>query len=472
MCAENVFKEGFLWGGALSANQCEGAYLDGGKGVSVADVLPGGMVSEVINPPNGKFPSHEAIDFYHRYKEDIKLFAEMGFKCLRMSIAWTRIFPNGDDEYPNEEGLKFYDDVFNELLKHNIEPVVTLSHYEMPLNLVDKYGGWKNRKLIGFFEKYAKVVFERYKDKVKYWLTFNEMNTILHMTFIGGGITFEDGDNRREIIYQSIHNQFVANAKVTKLCHEINKDSQIGCMINYGCIYPMACRPLDSMEALEMDRKTLFFTDVLVRGYYPSYIKRFFKENDINIKLEEDDLSLIKENTVDYIGISYYMSRVASSNKEDKEMANGNIFKMLKNPYLEASEWGWQIDPVGLRYTLNTVYDRYEKPMFILENGIGLLDKLNEDGTINDEGRVDYHRRHFEAMKEAIKDGVDLIGYTMWGPIDIISSGTSEMSKRYGFIYVDQDDFGNGTKKRYKKDSFYWYKNVIKTNGEDLSDVK
>ena len=297
MCAGNVFKEGFLWGGALSANQCEGAYLEDGKGLSVADVLPGGMISEVINPPNGKFPSHEAIDFYHRYKEDIKLFAEMGFKCLRMSIAWTRIFPNGDDESPNEEGLRFYDDVFNELLKYNIEPVVTLSHYEMPLNLVDKYGGWKNRKLIGFFEKYAKVVFERYKDKVKYWLTFNEMNTILHMTFIGGGIAFEDGDNRREIIYQSIHNQFVANAKVTKLCHEINKDSQIGCMINYGCIYPMACRPLDSMEALEMDRKTLFFTDVLVRGYYPSYIKRFFRENNINIKLEEDDLPLIKENT-------------------------------------------------------------------------------------------------------------------------------------------------------------------------------
>lgn len=468
MCAENVFKEGFLWGGALSANQCEGAYLDGGKGLSVADVLPGGMVSKVINPPNGKFPSHEAIDFYHRYREDIKLFAEMGFKCLRMSIAWTRIFPSGDDKSPNEEGLKFYDDVFNELLKYNIEPVVTLSHYEMPLNLVDKYGGWKNRKLIGFFEKYAKVVFERYKDKVKYWLTFNEMNTILHMTFIGGGITFEDGDNRREIIYQSIHNQFVANAKVTKLCHEINKDSQIGCMINYGCIYPMACRPLDSMEALEMDRKTLFFTDVLVRGYYPSYIKRFFKENNINIKLEEDDLSLIKENTVDYIGISYYMSRVASSNKEDKEMANGNIFKMLKNPYLEASEWGWQIDPVGLRYSLNTLYDRYQKPIFIVENGLGAIDTVNESGEINDDYRIGYLREHINALKEAISDGVDVIGYTSWGPIDIVSASTGELKKRYGFIYVDKDDDGNGTLERRKKKSFYWYKKVIESNGESL----
>lgn len=468
MCAGNVFKEGFLWGGALSANQCEGAYLEDGKGLSVVDVLPGGMISEVINPPNGKFPSHEAIDFYHRYKEDIKLFAEMGFKCLRMSIAWTRIFPNGDDESPNEEGLRFYDDVFNELLKYNIEPVVTLSHYEMPLNLVDKYGGWKNRKLIGFFEKYAKVVFERYKDKVKYWLTFNEMNTILHMTFIGGGIAFEDGDNRREIIYQSIHNQFVANAKVTKLCHEINKDSQIGCMINYGCIYPMACRPLDSMEALEMDRKTLFFTDVLVRGYYPSYIKRFFRENNINIKLEEDDLPLIKENTVDYIGISYYMSRVASSNKEDKEMANGNIFKMLKNPYLEASEWGWQIDPVGLRYSLNTLYDRYQKPIFIVENGLGAIDTIDENGEINDDYRIGYLREHINALKEAISDGVDVIGYTSWGPIDIVSASTGELKKRYGFIYVDKDDYGNGTLERRKKKSFYWYKKVLESNGELL----
>ena len=468
MCAGNVFKEGFLWGGALSANQCEGAYLEDGKGLSVADVLPGGMISEVINPPNGKFPSHEAIDFYHRYKEDIKLFAEMGFKCLRMSIAWTRIFPNGDDESPNEEGLRFYDDVFNELLKYNIEPVVTLSHYEMPLNLVDKYGGWKNRKLIGFFEKYAKVVFERYKDKVKYWLTFNEMNTILHMTFIGGGIAFEDGDNRREIIYQSIHNQFVANAKVTKLCHEINKDSQIGCMINYGCIYPMACRPLDSMEALEMDRKTLFFTDVLVRGYYPSYIKRFFRENNINIKLEEDDLPLIKENTVDYIGLSYYMSRVASSNKEDKEMANGNIFKMLKNPYLEASEWGWQIDPVGLRYSLNTLYDRYQKPIFIVENGLGAIDTIDENGEINDDYRIGYLREHINALKEAISDGVDVIGYTSWGPIDIVSASTGELKKRYGFIYVDKDNDGHGTLERKKKKSFYWYKKVIESNGEDL----
>ena len=468
MYSEKVFKDGFLWGGALSANQCEGAYLEGGKGLSVADVLPGGMISNVINPPNGKFPSHEAIDFYHRYKDDIKLFAEMGFKCLRMSIAWTRIFPNGDDEVPNEEGLRFYDDVFNELLKYNIEPVVTLSHYEMPLNLVEKYGGWRNRKLIGFFEKYAKVVFERYNEKVKYWLTFNEMNTILHMTFIGGGVVFNGEENKREIIYQSIHNQFVANAKVTKLCHEINKDSQIGCMINYGCIYPMACRPLDSIEALEMDRKTLFFTDVLVRGYYPSYIKRFFKENNINIEFEDGDLSLIKENTVDYIGISYYMSRVASSNKEDKEMANGNIFRMLKNPYLEASEWGWQIDPVGLRYSLNTLYDRYQKPIFIVENGLGAIDTIDENGEINDDYRIEYLREHIKALSEAIVDGVDVIGYTSWGPIDIVSASTGELKKRYGFIYVDKDDNGNGTLERRRKKSFYWYKKVIESNGEIL----
>ena len=472
-----ALRKDFLWGGATAANQCEGGYKEDGRGLANVDVTPQGKDRFPVLAGKMKmfecddehyYPAHEAIDMYHNYKEDIKLFAEMGFKCYRMSIAWTRIFPTGVEDVPNEEGLRFYDDVFNELLKYNIEPVVTLSHYEMPLNLVDKYGGWKNRKLIGFFEKYAKVVFERYKEKVKYWLTFNEMNTILHMTFIGGGITFKDEDNRREIIYQSIHNQFVANAKVTKLCHEINKDSLIGCMINYGCIYPMACRPLDSMEALEMDRKTLFFTDVLVRGYYPSYIKRFFKENNINIKLEEDDLSLIKENTVDYIGISYYMSRVASSNKEDKEMANGNIFKMLKNPYLEASEWGWQIDPVGLRYSLNTLYDRYQKPIFIVENGLGAIDTINEEGEINDDYRIGYLREHISALKEAISDGVDVIGYTSWGPIDIVSASTGELKKRYGFIYVDKDDDGNGTLERRKKKSFYWYKKVIESNGEIL----
>ncbi|MGL4773300.1 MAG: 6-phospho-beta-glucosidase [Clostridium sp.] len=465
---KDVFKDDFLWGGAISANQCEGAYLKDGKGLSIADVLPNGMIGKIVDPPTEIFPSHESIDFYHRYKEDVKLFAEMGFKCLRTSIAWSRIFPKGDEETPNEEGLKFYDELFDELLKYNIQPVITLSHYEMPLHLVHEYGGWRDRKLVTFFERYAKTVFERYKDKVKYWLTFNEMNTMLHMTFTGGGIILKDDEDKLNTIYQAVHNQFVANAKVTKLCHEIVKDGQIGCMINYGCIYPMTSRPLDSIDALDKDRKSLFFLDVLNRGYYPSYTKRFFLENNIDIKLEDGDLDLIKENTVDFIGISYYMSRVASTDKNDRELAEGNIFKMLKNPYLEASEWGWQIDPIGLRYSLNLLYDRYQKPIFIVENGLGAVDTVEENGEINDDYRIEYLKKHIEQIKEAVLDGVDILGYTSWGPIDLVSASTGEMKKRYGFIHVDKDNDGNGTLKRTKKKSFYWYKNVIETNGEKI----
>ncbi|TDT62823.1 6-phospho-beta-glucosidase [Fonticella tunisiensis] len=471
------FPEGFLWGGAIAANQAEGAYREGGKGLSTADILPVGPdrfkiasdPSIVLDTLEGVYyPSHEAIDFYHRYREDIALFAEMGFKCFRTSIAWTRIFPNGDEETPNEEGLKFYDDLFDELLKYNIQPVVTISHYEMPLGLVKNYGGWRDRRLIDFYVRYAKTLFERYKDKVKYWMTFNEINVMAHVPFIGGGIILKEGENRNQVVYQAIHHQFVASALAVKACHEIIPDAKIGCMIAGIPTYPYSCHPNDVFEAMQRDRISLFFGDVQARGYYPSYIKRFFKENNVNIEMLPGDEEILRAHTVDYIGFSYYMSLVVSTASENAEKASGNIFGGVKNPYLKSSDWGWQIDPKGLRYLLNQFYDRYQKPLFIVENGLGAVDVVEEGDVINDDYRIQYLRDHIIEMAEAIEDGVDLIGYTTWGPIDLVSASTGEMKKRYGFIYVDKDNEGNGTLRRIKKKSFNWYKKVIESNGEEL----
>lgn len=466
---QKQFPEGFLWGGAVAANQIEGAYQEGGKGLSTADVSPNGIMYPPVESSEKINLYHNAIDFYHRYKEDIALFAEMGFKCFRTSIAWTRIFPNGDELEPNEEGLKFYDNVFDELIKHNIEPVVTISHYEMPLGLVKNYGGWKNRKVIEFYERFAKTVLDRYKNKVKYWMTFNEINVVLHAPFTGGGLVFEEGENKKNTMYQAAHHQFVASALAVKACHEINPDAKIGCMIAAMTTYPLTPNPEDVFAALEQDRKTLLFSDVQARGYYPSYFKRYFIENDITFEMAEGDEELLKEHTVDYIGFSYYMSFIATTDpKELESVTAGNLVLGVRNPYLKASDWGWQIDPKGLRITLNTLYDRYQKPLFIVENGFGAVDVVEEDGSIQDDYRIDYLRAHIAEMREAIADGVDLIGYTTWGPIDLVSASTAEMKKRYGFIYVDRDNEGNGTLNRSKKKSFDWYKNVIATNGAEL----
>ncbi|OIJ17313.1 6-phospho-beta-glucosidase [Anaerobacillus alkalilacustris] len=465
---EKTFPENFLWGGAVAANQLEGAYNVGGKGLSTADVSPDGILYPFDEAMSKLNLYHDGIDFYHRYKEDIALFAEMGFKCFRTSIAWTRIFPNGDELEPNEEGLKFYDDLFDELLKYNIEPVVTISHYEMPLGLVKNYGGWKNRELIGFYERYAKIVLERFKDKVKYWMTFNEINVVLHAPFTGGGLVFEEGENKKNSMYQAAHHQFVASALAVKACHEINPEAKIGCMIASMLTYPFTCNPDDAFAAMEQDRKTLFFSDVQARGIYPGYMKRYFKENDITIVMEEGDEEILKQHPVDYIGFSYYMSFVASTAPEDLEKADGNLLNGVKNPYLQSSEWGWQIDPKGLRTVLNQLYDRYQKPLFIVENGLGAVDVVEEDGSIQDDYRIDYLHAHLKEAKEAIADGVDLIGYTSWGPIDLVSASTAELKKRYGFIYVDRDNEGNGTFNRVKKKSFDWYKNVIASNGASL----
>ena len=474
----NGFPKNFLWGGALAANQCEGGYKEGGKGLTTVDLCPAGANRrkvmegkiDVLKPlENEYYPSHEAIDFYHRYKEDIALFGEMGFKCLRVSIAWSRIFPNGDEETPNEEGLKYYDSMFDEMRKYGIEPVVTICHFDTPIGIIEKFGGWKNRKFIDFYLNYCKAIFTRYKDKVKYWMTFNEINMILHLPFLGAGVRFEEGENELQIKYQSAHHELIASALATKMAHEIIPGAMVGCMLAAGEFYPYSCNPEDVLLAKEKDRENLFFIDVQSRGEYPGYAKRFLRENGIEIVFGEDDEEILKNNTVDFIGFSYYSSRCASTDPEIlKGQTAGNVFKTVRNPHLKVSEWGWQIDPLGLRITCNSLYDRYQKPLFIVENGLGANDVIEEDGSINDDYRIEYLREHIKAMKEAVIDGVDLIGYTPWGCIDIVSASTGEMKKRYGFIYVDKDNEGNGTLERRKKKSFYWYKEVINSNGENL----
>lgn len=476
--AKTKFPEGFLWGGALAANQVEGAHLEGGKGLTTVDLLPTGekrfelMLGKVdsLQPVEGFFyPSHEAIDFYHTYKEDIALFAEMGFKALRVSVSWARIFPNGNDEQPNEEGLQFYDDLFDELLKYGIEPVVTIAHFDVPVHLVEQYGSWRSRELVKFFEKYATTLFERYKEKVKYWMTFNEINMLLHLPFVGAGLVFKQGEDQNQIKYQAAHHQLVASSLAVKACHEIIPDAKIGCMLAAGSTYPYTCNPEDIYSAMEKDRESFFFIDVQSRGEYPGYAKRFFRDHNLNIQMEPEDEELLKNHTVDYIGFSYYASRVTSTDPEVlKQMTGGNVFGSVENPYLEKSEWGWTIDPKGFRITANQLYDRYQKPLFVVENGLGAVDEVTPEGEVSDDYRIDYLAKHVAEMAEAIEDGVEILGYTSWGPIDIVSASTGEMKKRYGYIYVDKDNEGNGTLKRLRKKSFHWYKQVIQSNGANL----
>lgn len=469
----------FLWGGAVAAHQIEGGWNEGGKGVSTADVMTAGahgvprqITDGVVEGLN--YPNHEAIDFYHRYKGDIKLFAEMGFKCFRTSIAWSRIFPNGDELEPNEEGLKFYDDLFEEMLKYGIEPVITLSHFEIPYGIVKNYGGWRSRKVIDFFVRFATTVMERYKNKVKYWMTFNEINNQTEtandlFAFTCSGIIFNEGENREEVTYQAVHHEFVASALVVKKGHEINPDFKIGCMLAYVPAYPYSCDPDDIMLSVKAMQDRYFFGDVQCRGYYPSYAIKAFERKGYNIKIEEADAEILREGCVDYIGFSYYMSVAVKDRGENSEDISSVYSKAVENPYVKASEWGWQVDPVGLRYALNSLYERYQKPLFIVENGFGAIDVKEEDDSCNDDYRMDYLTKHILEMKKAVEiDGVDLMGYTPWGCIDLVSFGTGEMKKRYGFIYVDKDNDGNGTLERSKKKSFYWYKKVIESNGEVL----
>ncbi|TBL73399.1 6-phospho-beta-glucosidase [Obesumbacterium proteus] len=460
-----LFPQDFLWGGAVAANQVEGAYREAGKGLSTSDVQPQGIFGNVVERREGDFGIKDvAIDFYHQYPQDIALFAEMGFKCLRTSIAWTRIFPHGDENQPNEAGLAFYDSLFDEMAKYGIQPVVTLSHYEMPWELVKKHGGWGNRKTIGFFEHYARTVFQRYQHKVKYWLTFNEINMSLHAPLTGVGLPA--GSSKAEI-YQAIHHQLVASAKAVKACHEIISDAKIGNMLLGGLMYPLSCQPQDVWETLQQNRTWLFFGDVQCRGEYPGYMLRYFRENDITLDITPEDRQALKT-TIDFISFSYYMTGCVTADEELNRKSRGNILDMVPNPHLPSSEWGWQIDPTGLRILLNMLCDRYQKPLFIVENGLGAKDKISADGAIHDDYRISYLNDHLVQVAEAIDDGVEVMGYTSWGPIDIVSASKAEMSKRYGFIHVDRDDHGEGTLIRRRKDSFYWYSEVIASNGESL----
>ncbi|AVI42937.1 MULTISPECIES: 6-phospho-beta-glucosidase BglA [Bacillus] len=472
----------FLWGGALAAHQFEGGWNEAGKGPSVVDVMTAGahgvprQITETIE--ESKFyPNHEAIDFYHRYKEDIAMFAEMGLKCLRTSIGWSRIFPKGDEAEPNEAGLQFYDDVFDELLKHGIEPVITLSHFEMPLHLAREYGGFRSRKVAEYFAKFAEVCFNRYKDKVTYWMTFNEINNKMDVNnplflWTNSGVSIKEGENAKEIMYQAGHHELLASAWAVAKGKEINPAFQIGAMVSHVPIYPYSSNPEDVMLAEEYMRQRYFFPDVQVRGYYPSYALKEFEREGYQIPFEEGDEESLRKGKVDYLGFSYYMSTTVKSDAvsdNDGDIVNGALPHGVDNPYIKSSDWGWSIDPTGLRYTLNRFYDRYQIPLFIVENGFGAIDQVEDDGSIHDPERIQYLASHIEALKKAIEyDGVDLIGYTPWGIIDIVSFTTGEMKKRYGMIYVDRDNEGNGSMERLKKDSFTWYQNVIATNGEEV----
>ena len=480
-------RKDFLWGGAIAANQVEGAWNLGGKGVSVADVasykpnlsvedyaghnkITTEMVERALADQDTKYyPKRRGIDFYHHYKEDIALFAEMGFKALRFSIAWTRIFPTGEENLPNAEGINFYKNILKELKQHNIEPIITLSHYEMPLNLSLKYNGWVERKVIDHFVRFATVCFNEFGKYTKYWLTFNEIDSVGRHPFITAGIIpdkCKDGDQSQAVI-QALHHQYIAAALATKECRKIIKDSKMGCMLTKLTTYPHSCNPEDVLLSQHSNLNNHVHADIQIRGEYPAMYKTALNNRGIIIKMEPDDENILKKNTADYLAFSYYMSRTESSDTT-KERAAGNTIMGVKNPFLPSTEWDWQIDPVGLRISLIELYDRYQVPLIIVENGLGAKDVVEEDGMVHDSYRINYIKQHIEEMKKAVNEGVDLIGYTSWAPIDCISVSTSQMSKRYGYIYVDQDDEGNGTLRRSKKESFYWYKKVIETNGEIL----
>ncbi len=482
------FPKGFLWGGATAANQCEGGWQADGKGIGVPDTMTGGTVStprmfyKEIRP-DIYYPSHESIDMYHRYLDDIKLFGEMGFKCYRLSINWTRLFPKGDELEPNPKGVAFYRSIFEALKAEGITPLVTLSHYEFPYNLCLKWNGWADRRTIDCFVRYAETCFKEYGDIVKLWLTFNEINMGLmdHIGLFSTGvmpeqepcvaISFggEESHAHKQTRYRALHNQFVASAKVVQLAHAMDPEFKIGCMIAGSCVYPLTCNPDDILAAQrEMYKGNYYCGDVMVRGAYGAMAKRILKEEQIDLDIQPGDEEILKKGTVDFYSFSYYSSNCATGAPQEAE-ATGNLSVGAKNPYLKASDWGWTIDPKGLRYYCNELYNRYQKPLFIVENGLGAADVLEEDKSVHDSYRIDYMRQHMEQMAEAIEDGVELMGYTCWGCIDLVSAGTGEMKKRYGMIYVDKNNDGSGTLDRYRKDSFYWYKKVIASNGEDLA---
>lgn len=471
-----AFPKDFLWGGATAANQYEGAHHIEGRGLSNIDMIPRGK--ERFQVASGKlpfdqvrstiFPSHEGVKGYFYGKEDIALMAEMGFKSYRFSISWSRIFPNGDEKEPNHQGLAYYEEIVDLCLSYGIKPLITINHFDVPKWLIDSIGAWRNPDMITHYLRLCKVLFNHFKGKVRYWITFNEINMILHMPFMAAGLLFQKGENVQQISYQAAHYELIASALAVQLAHDIDPENKVGCMLAAGNAYAHTCKPEDVFASLQKDRENYYFTDVQVRGYYPSYALKHLEHLGIQIEMDEKDLHTLSKGTVDFVSFSYYNSMVASADEELNKTIQGNIFASLKNPYLSSSEWGWQIDPLGLRITLNYLYDRYQKPLFIVENGLGAHDLL-VDGKVEDSYRIDYLKQHIQAMRDAIVvDGVNILGYLSWGCIDLVSASTGEMAKRYGFVYVDYHDDGTGSFKRYKKDSFYWYQKVIASNGEIL----
>ncbi|MDT0696329.1 6-phospho-beta-glucosidase [Mammaliicoccus sciuri] len=466
------FPENFLWGGAIAANQTEGAWDKDGRGISNIDLIPRGTKRQDIKlgykkselDQNEYYPSHTGIDFYHHYKEDIALLAEMGLKVFRTSISWSRIFPNGDEEMPNQAGINYYKGLFKTCKQHGMELLVTLAHFDIPMGIVEKYNGWKNRETIDLYIKFAETCFNNFGEYVNYWIPFNEINVVLHSPFSGGGLYFDNIENREEILYQAAHYMLVASAKAVRSCHRITPHAKIGCMIAGGSFYPYSCNPEDVWQSMNDERTNTFFVDVQAKGKYPYYMDSFFKAKGINIEIDESDKEILKE-TVDFVAFSYYASRTSIADISRVEKNEGNVIVSAKNPYLKMSDWGWVIDPLGLRITMNQIYERFEKPLFVVENGLGAKDEIEADGTIQDDYRIDYMKQHIEAMYDGIQDGVPLLGYISWGIIDLVSASTGEMSKRYGMIYVDKDDAGSGTLERRKKKSFDWYKQVIQQNG-------
>lgn len=477
MCRDK-FPESFLWGGAIAANQAEGGYQEKGRGLSNIDVIPSGarrrevklgLASSMELRADEHYPSHEAIDFYHHCQEDIAMLAGMGFQVFRTSISWSRLYPEGDELNPNQDGIDFYKQMFQECKKYGMEPLVTLCHFDVPMGLVHKYGSWRSREMIELFLRYARTCYREFDGLVRYWLTFNEINIILHSPFSGAGIMFREGEKHTQVIYQAAHHVLLASALATKAGHEQNPANQVGCMLAGGSFYPYSCRPDDVWEALTKEQENYFFIDVQARGAYPSYAERIFRDKGVVLLTEAGDDEILK-NTVDFVSFSYYSSRCVSADLDGKEINRGNVVNSVKNPYLETSEWGWPIDPLGFRITMNQLYDRYQKPLFVVENGIGAVDEVDECGDIADDYRIQYLKAHISAMGDAIADGVDVLGYTLWGCIDLVAASTGEMSKRYGLIYVDKHDDGSGTLMRRKKKSYHWYRNVIQSNGVCLEE--
>ena len=468
--------KGFLWGGAIAAHQAEGAWKVEGKGLSIADVMTAGdntkniprRITEGLKPDKN-YPNHRGVEFYENYKKDIALFKEMGIKALRTSIVWTRIFPDGDDDAPNEKGLKFYDNLFDELLNNGIEPIVTLSHFEMPYAIYDKYGGFANRKVIECFVRFAETCFERYKNKVRYFMTFNEINNQAdiceHHLWQEGAIRPKKGDDMEYLMYQSSVYELIASATAVKVAREISSNIKIGCMVSMGPVYPASSDPNDNFKALVTMNYKHWWTDVHVRGEIPNLIRKLWKRKGYNIDITDDDLKVLKEGTVDYIAMSYYSSNTIKYNLDNNNYEYRKDIDYVENDFLAKTDWGWNIDPLGLRYSLNFLYDRYRLPIMVAENGIGAYDKIENDGSINDDYRIDFLRAHISEVIDAVKlDGIEVIGYMVWTPIDVVSASTGEYDKRYGLIYVDISNDGKGTFRRLRKKSFYWYKNVIGGN--------